>query len=344
MGVGSTRNETLQPLKNYYINFFDAAGRYFGNAPGTFDDEKVELYPNTLIKDLFEVDEVAEPVPGIEKEGILLFSVWMRVYEVLYSSLIVACRENVSDMQQVMERGLDEAAALWIGRLQVSGDNSRGTMLYNLAERAAINFDQDRGESEVNGKFLNKMRALKNVVVNMDGQCRGGYEEDAEKGGTEKDTTYYILYEQMMDLIGIMNVPLIQNLIHHIVTEGDGKLIEMYMLVLLPQLSSCNPKFMEYTLELIRKIPEKQYTDNDMMEFLGHLQDMYSCLGTTCEDVGEHVGDFGCEDIVENRIRPLAGYKPVYDVRSVSDACFKLKCHSTRRKKSEAKNSFPSFS
>lgn len=318
LGIGSPRNSTLQPLKNYYINFFDAAGRYFGNEPGTFDKQEVELYPNTLIEDLFEVDEVAEPVPGIEKEGILIFAVWMRVYEILYTGLILACREGGDDMQQTMELGLDMAAALWIGRLQINGDNARGTMLYNLAERAAINFDQDHGESEVNKKFLTKLKAVRQIVANTDGQCDGGYVEYSAKSNTETDTMYYRLYEALIDLIGVMNVPLIQNLIHYIVTEADGKLIEMYMLALLPQLSSCNPKYLEYTLDIIAKIPSKEYTNDELMEFIGHVQDMYSCLGTTCEDVGIHTGDLGCEDLLLDRIRPLAGYKPVYDVRSFS--------------------------
>lgn len=318
------------PLRNYYINAFDAIGQYLGDEGeiGYFDGAPAEEYHNTLIADLFEADATEEPVRGIEKEAVLILSVWMEIYHILYTDVYLVCRDADADGDldstgtggvdiERMKIGLDNAAALWIGRLQVHGDNNRGTMLYNLAERVSIFFNQDHGEAAVNTEFLNRLNAMKTEIeTNAAEKCT------AESYAVDE---YVNLYRSLTDIVGVMNIPIIQSLIHYITIEADPRLIELYVLVLLPQLRSCNPKYMEYLMETIAGIRGGHFggeAGSKLMEVVELIQSMYSCLGTSCVEVGEHSGGIVCDDEVADPISPFGGYMPKTDVRSVSSSTF----------------------
>mmetsp|Transcript_19785 Transcript_19785/g.29123 ORF Transcript_19785/g.29123 Transcript_19785/m.29123 type:complete len:2165 (-) Transcript_19785:27-6521(-) len=335
IGKSTSRANAKDPLRNYYINAFDAIGQYLSNSDsgsnsyiqGYFDGYPAEDYHNTLIADLFDAEATEAPVRGIEKEAVLILSIWMNIYHTLYTDVYLICRDGQLDDDgnlniDRMMSGLDNAAALWIGHLQVHGDNNRGTMLYNLSERISIFFNQDEGEAKVNTDFLSRLYAMKEEITT----------NAAERCNAESSVVEYVtLYRHLTDMVGVMNVPIIQGLIHYITIEADARLIELYILVLLPQLRSCNPKYMNYLMETIGGIRRGDYVGtvgSKLMEVVALVQSMYSCLGTTCKEVGEHSGGIFCNDCqadqctdsddanVADPIRSFGGYMPKKDVRS----------------------------
>jgi hypothetical protein len=235
LGIRKSRDAIEDPISNYNVNTFNAIGKLDNENDGSFDEEPVYNYANTLIIDLFNVEGQSDPVRGIEKEGALILGAWMRVYEDLYNVLrYCGAPDAHADPEELLQL-LDRVAALWIGRLQSYGDNTRGTMLYNLAERTSIHFNQEHGEAEVNTKFLFILNEMKAMVDN--GEC-------FDDGSLQ--TGYHVLYKHFHQIVGVMNIPLIQNLIHYIAFDADPKLIELYVLALMPQLRSCNEDYFDF--------------------------------------------------------------------------------------------------
>jgi hypothetical protein len=291
------------PIRNYYVNCFDQVGQMDNENSGYFDGSPVHNYADTLILDLFAAESGSStPTRGIEKEAVLILGSWMRVYDNLYQTLKI-CAVGKVYYSHEFESAVSLAAAFWIGRLQVYGDNTSGTMLYNLAERAAVNFNQDNGEAEVNTKFISILEEMRSAGQNCHDQDPEGYHD---------------LYRLLDKMVGVMFTPLIQNLIHYIATDADPKLIELYLLALLPQIRSCNPNYFELFFTHIGYLSSGDYSIEDMVDIIDYLQSMYSCFGITCKDVGFHTTGVGCDDGIVAPNVPLAGYVPNNDVRNVS--------------------------
>jgi len=307
LGIRKSRDAIEDPISNYNVNTFNAIGKLDNENDGSFDEEPVYNYANTLIIDLFNVEGQSDPVRGIEKEGALILGAWMRVYEDLYNVLrYCGAPDAHADPEELLQL-LDRVAALWIGRLQSYGDNTRGTMLYNLAERTSIHFNQEHGEAEVNTKFLFILNEMKAMVDN--GEC-------FDDGSLQ--TGYHVLYKHFHQIVGVMNIPLIQNLIHYIAFDADPKLIELYVLALMPQLRSCNEDYFDFFISEVGVLSSGDYIDDDLLGIVENVQLMYSCLGVTCKDVGTHATGIGCDDENVQPIHSLAGYIPTNNVRNVS--------------------------
>lgn len=286
-----------------FVNCFDQIGLMNNENSGLFDGKPVHNYANTLILDLFGLDYI-HPSRGIEKEGILILGLWMQIYHHLYEAVAV-CRGGGIYYHEI-ENEVDKAAALWIGRLQIFGDNTRGTMLYNLVERVAVAFNQDDGEAKANTKFISIMKEMRE---NRD---------DCWQKELEDNKGYHNLYKLVNDAVGTMYIPLIQNLIHYIATDANSKLIELYLIPLLPQIRSCNPDYFDFLFTRIGQLSSGNYPITEMVDIIDHLQSMYSCFGVTCKDIGYHSTGIGCDDEVAEPNIPLAGYMPENNMQNVS--------------------------
>ncbi len=294
------------PLRNYYVNCFYQIGQLDGEENGKFDGSEMYNYADTLILDIFDAEDSAStPSRGIEKEAIVIIGTWMQVYLSLYS-LMEHCQEEREYYYFKGETALNRAAALWIGRLQVYGDNTSGTLMYNLVERASVNFNQDQGEAAVNRKFISLLDEIQKAYY------------DSCKDEALRLKGYRDIYRLINDIVGVMFTPLIQNLIHYITTDSDHKLIELYLLALLPQIRSCNPEQFEVFFSRIGPLSSGDYSAEELVGIIKPLQSMYSCFGTTCNDVGYHASGIGCVDEIADPNPALKGYNPKNDVRNVS--------------------------
>ena len=302
LGMDANEFSSNDPLFNYYVYALNEIGKEEGETNGMFDGFPAEQYADTIVLDLFNVEAITTSVPGIEKEAVLILSVWMRFYHYIHK-VVTSCRDNGSDVD-IMIASLDKAAALWIGRLQVYGDNTRGTMLYNLAERAGVNFGQDIGEVPVNTRILESLKVIKAAIAS--GVCSQG---DGEG--------YKILYEEMLKIESQMNIPIVQNFIHYITTDAAAKLIELYAIAIFPQIISCDVTLVQYFFEELRKLATKPKEEVDLMLALSTMQRMFGCLGISCSQVGSHAGGSGCDDDEVNPIASIVGYTPTSDVRNV---------------------------
>jgi len=276
---------------------------------GLFDDQPAEHYLNTIVMDLFDIDVEDSSAPsqyvrGIEKEAALILNVWMRCYHHIYE-VVRICGMGNPDGTMMLEE-LDKAAALWIGRLQVYDDSTRGTMLYNLAERSALNFGQDFGEAPVNFKIIKSMNVMRSIIN------EGGCIDDNEEG-------YKSIYLEMNKIIGQMIVPIVQNYIHYAskdVGDINGKALELYSVAIFPQIVSCDNSYHESFYSRLIDLSNKDYTE--LEGSILQMQEMYNCLGISCDDVGAHFGGIMCEDHDFRRVK-LAGYQSESYVQNYAD-------------------------
>jgi hypothetical protein len=303
LGKYASGISSQDPMFTYYTYALNQIGRLEG-APidGNFDGQPVEEYADTIVKDLFDAEALKPPGLGIEKEATIILGLWMRFHHHIYEVMRI-CRDDGSNQAQMIEN-LDKAVAFWIGRMQIHGDNARGTMLYNLAERSGVHFSQDQGEVPVNRKMMGAWTFFKTEI---------------ESGTCSSEDGYKMLYLEMINVEGMMNVPLVQNFIHHVISGAPLEIIELYAVSLFPQIISCDITFIDYFDDELHKLARKPRNDDNLSKAISLVRKMYGCLGLTCDDVGAHISGSACNDDELNPIRAIVGYTPNTDVRNVSN-------------------------
>lgn len=237
-----------------------------GEQDGMFDGKAIEVYGDTIVNDLFQLD-----IPDIETEAAVVMNVWMAAVNAVFKAL-ASCRAENKDEGLA---ALDVAAALWIGEGQAEGDNERGHLLYNLAENAGERFDQDNGEAEANTQVLSHLVQLQTGLLGD--QC-------------DSVSSYATMRETGKQLIRAMTVPLVQNLIHHTMNldnEGGSDKVELYALGIIPRVAACDPSAYhdELDLDVLRDLSVDGQSGS-----IEALQRAYSCLGISCADVGSYLG------------------------------------------------------
>lgn len=275
LSLNSVREMNQDHMYNIFRNSFGRIGLEEEHEPdGNFDGLPVEEYANTVVLDLFCLNKGTE----IEIEAALIMNVWMKIVHEL-DEAVRACRDrNTTDSGL---RNLDTAAAFWIGIGQKPGDSKSGNLLYNLAEKAGEKFRQDRSsknnnsETSANQKIIDYMNHIKNEIIHT-GKCMDGA---------------LVEYQMIVQkIIGQMTVPLVQQLIYHLMQPGAARsraaFIELYALSILPRIEECDRE--KYKFFLNRTVMNEFH--GNAVEFITNdLQPMYSCLGITCEDVGTYV-------------------------------------------------------
>lgn len=277
----------------YRYSFYIVGNTYEGEDPGMFDNKPVQVYADTIVQDLFDIDS-----ENTETEAALIMSVWMMVVHNLYEAMRTC--QNGDETTAVL--AVDRAAAFWIGDGQISGDNDSGHLLYNLAETAGERFEQDNGQTLVNTNFINALNLMKNNIIQA-GKCGD-------------DAAYLDFRNTVDDTIGLMTIPLVQNLIHYMEEQKPQKL-ELYALALVPLIGSCDEAAYEFFLN---ELVLSNYKAERFDAIVSRLQSMYSCLHVTCADIGTYRGGRvpACSDDPPNPPTKLVGYSPLNDVRAYS--------------------------
>lgn len=279
----------------FYHAFLLLGANLEGEDLGNFDTRPVGEYGNTLVNDLFLLN-----VTHIETEAALIFNVWMWCIHEIYN-VLRACERNDDNSQSDMNVALDIAVALWIGAEQPYGSYEEGNMLYNLAEQVGTKFSQDFTEVVANTKILA-----------LFSQMQVGIEQGTCKNGT---SGYLELRGIMRQLLGHMTVPLVQNLIYHIVTtnpDGKSDFIELYTLAIAPRVEVCNPTVYQ---ELISVLVIGIFNDADETKAINLLQSIYPCLDVSCEQIGEYKGGLVAKCLDDQSLpSQMAGYPATFNV------------------------------
>jgi hypothetical protein len=280
--------------ENPYYNIFRHAFLVLGNknegeTMGMFDGNPIEEYGNTIVEDLFSL-----AVENIESDAAIVMNVWMVINHELFTVLDLCDGDNDND---ALAR-LDRAVALWVGEEQVDGVNTKGHMMYNLAEIAGSRFGQDFGETKVNTDIITLFSEMQTFIGA--GTCTSGY---------------VAVRDQVRRAIRLMTIPLVQMMIHHtfnVSNEGGSNFVELYALALIPRIAACDPD--AYANELKLNVLRELTADKSAESILA-LQASLSCLDVSCDDIGEYEGG-----VVQKCNDPITSYSMAGYTTTRSDA------------------------
>ena len=291
----------------YRYAFMKIGNKVEEEALGLFDNKPVQEYANTLVIDLFDLN-----IEHIETEASLVANLWMYVIHELYNVL----RGCLAKDANAMNAALDRAAAMWIGAEQPQGVSDQGNLLYNLAQVAALRFNQANGEATANKLLLDSMNSVQQDI--KDGTCNSG------------ETGYLKMRNTVNRMIDYMAIPLVQMWIHRIQkqTENNGsEFVELYALSLAPRVAACDPDNYLTILDLM--VLGSLENEDDKADAIDAVQASLNCLGLTCEDIGSYesgeVPACTTEDFLPGDA--FADYVPATDVGQVRNGTYqKLKC------------------
>ncbi len=300
---------------NIYVDAFNVIGNKYENEEyGLFDKKPTTQYADTVVNDLFDLER-----KGIEKEAAVIMNVFMTVLHYL-SEVVETCWRYQNIPNDSGLHNLDLAMAYYIGDDEAYGDNFGGTLLYNVAEMAGERFGQDNVQTKTNSKILELAKKIKNEVIDAK-LC-----QDKET----QTSSYDINFRYTQQIIQQMYVVLIQEFIHQL-KEKDRDFIELYALALVPPIAACNPSEFDY---FMNNFILSNYEESKFDESLLHLQNVFSCFGVTCADVGEYKGGNipQCLDVATPKL--VGVYTPLNDVEkvSVSKASYRQSCGLSRMK------------
>jgi len=261
----------------------------------------------------------------------LILNVWMYAADILYKGVNTCQQRTEADNPSQFDiggsSGLDESIALWIGSGQTHG-SSEGYSLYALAEKADRMFIATEEDTNLPST---ENKALAEASVNQ--QLKLLYQEGASMfsipdacSKTNIDTPKK-LWSVITRINTQMYIPLIQMLIISIL-ENDASATYLYATAVIPQAAQCRPSiFDRLKEELLEGEPNFQRTEF----ILKDLQEIYSCFGIKCSDIGvvtKENGGFNVPTCLAARNNaPMALYRPSTDVHPVRDRC----CNAVRR-------------
>ena len=258
---------SASPMFNIFRHAFFVLGKSIENeTEGRFDGKPIEQYGDTLVADLFSLG-----IDHIETEAALITSVWMACVHELFQ-VMLECRAG--DESKGLA-ALDIFAALWIGEGQDLGGNENGHMLYNLAEKAGERFGQDDGEAMVNTRLLELLGTLQTILNRKKCATDEGHKE---------------MRPIVKEMIGVMSIPLLQNLIHHCMslqTNAGSDFVELYALATLPRVAICDPSAYENDLQ-VAVLGKLQ--PNQVMSTVESIRKTFRCFDVTCAQVGSYLG------------------------------------------------------
>jgi hypothetical protein len=251
----------------------------------------------------------------------LVLNMWMYATHVLYQGVDI-CQKKVDadnpSQFDIAGGGLDEFIALWIGSGQTHG-SEEGFSLYALAEKAdqlfAVQTDDSGSslpsnsgglaESDVNRK-LKLLYQEGAGIFSFPDVCTSA------NAGTPK-----LVWSVVNRMISQMYIPIIRMLIVSVL-EQDALATELYATALIPQVSQCRPS----SFKRLKEGLLQGGVNFERTEFiLNNLQDVYSCFGLTCSDVGlveKTYDDVTIPTCVAARDNaPMALYQPSTNVHPV---------------------------
>ncbi|KAL7554731.1 hypothetical protein ACHAWF_018259 [Thalassiosira exigua] len=265
-------------------------------------------YADSFIEDLLysESPEAADAMVAI--------TIWMQVAHSLHSAY-GACKQSfLADGRSLDGRFLqsddpalriDEAAAYWIGDNQATGSSTKGHLLYALTETMGHEFEKIPGASEstINSGIMDLLNKAKNHIA-------------ISRGCSTSEDSHLKLKGIIDELIPFMAVPLLRSLLFHL-SNDNAAMVKVYAVAALPLFSACSPStFKELKDELI----DHEVIKVEKLYIYSKIQSLYSCLGLTCDMVGEMLNDIDLRCDYSADTKSLAGYRYVADEETISAA------------------------
>ncbi len=265
---------------NIYVNGFTEIGFKYEKDPyGTFDGKPATQYADAVVLDLLEINQISKK--EISDEAVVIMNVFMTVVHYLSETVETCWKKQNEPSNDSGLKNLDLAMAYYIGSDQQFGGT--GSLFYHLAEDAGNRFNQANpdGQTKTNANMINFATQIKNLTIDT-GEC-----------ATKPLETYDLNYKLTQQMIQQMYVVIIQELIHQIKIESNMS-IELFALALAPQIAACNPS--EFDWLMLNLVDNYQPENFNLV--IARLQNLYSCFGVTCDDVGAYQGGFipKCED------------------------------------------------
>ena len=285
-----------EPTFNLYrYTLQDGGGKFLG------DD--VSAYAHNIVMSFFEDSSIfsSKNSDGLAAEAAVALNLWAYVVHELHQTVNKCKNEKLTDDDGI--HSIDEAAAYWIGYSQQAGDSANGYLLYRLTEESGDMFGQDiDGQTRANRNIL---RLFKQAAIQL----------SFPNACSVNNDTYKNLRFVVNKIISQMTIPLIQQLIASL-RRNDRPRVKIYSHAVVPLTAGCGEEHFSYLKE---NLILSSYNVVNIEEIIKTLQNVYSCLGIQCKDIGKYqdvAGDLECIDRPE--MSPLAGYVPTHDVREVS--------------------------
>ena len=237
----------------------------------------------------------------------LVLNVWMYATHLLFQGMDTCQKLMEADNEDQFTlgtAGFDEFIALWIGTGSNPGSEN-GDSLYAIAEEAYDLFGGVLDESETNTK-LKSLYQEGSSQLSIPGVCTKQHPESPR-----------IIWSIATQMISQMMVPLIRQLIVAVI-ERDVEKTKVYAKAVVPQTAQCRPSVYGRLKNFL--LAETPLFDKANV-ILRDLQDIYSCFGLTCDDIGDVVDTRDVNVpicVAANPRAPLAAYNPSTDVHSVS--------------------------
>jgi len=252
-----------------------------------FDGDSVSKFADLTVEYLFNLG------PDIYVRAIdasIVLNLWMAIVHVLNLS-VDSCKEvyenKISSRVANPVEFIDIAAAYWIGVDVTPELNFAGELLYKIADEMSLRFNQNSDIASVNKMMIEHLNAMQQTSI----VC-----------SIEEQATQHlrILKDR---IVQIMTIPLIQSLIHSI-EIGDPVMAKMYAASIVPQILSCSPKIAQYFSD---NFVWNEYSVDLKEEALANLGEMFSCLGISCDDVGDYFGRTLIQKCTQSK--DYAGYR-----------------------------------
>jgi len=281
----------------------------YGLAEQSFNIETLAdfyLYSNSNVRVAINSNQDHAPTAS------LVLDMWMYASHLLYAGVEMCQKMVEADNPAQFDlggAGLDEFIALWIGTGE-SHAGSQGYGLYGLAEQAADLFE--------NILDVSANKAIKNLYHEGSQYLSVGGACTKEVADSPK-----LLWSVANRIASQMYIPLIQMLIHSI-QQKDADMTVLFANAIVPQAAQCRTSTYARLREHLL-VGAPKFDKSDII--LNDLQEIYSCFGLSCSDIGTYSGDDQGDDDDDSDSddedclagdAALAGYRPTSGVLSIA--------------------------
>jgi len=268
---------------------------------GNFKQIVAREYANSYVEYAFQNLSASDKT--LPAEAAVALNVWMEVVHQLYRTLSLCEQKELRDEEGI--QSMDIAAAYWIGEGLDSEDDTKGHLLYALAEDMGSRFSiLEGGQSRTNRNVLRLFNEAKTTLA-LPNAC------------SENPTTYVNLRHTVNKIVSVISIPLVQSLIHHL-RANDVERVKLYAHAVIPLVAGCNQPTFEYLRD---RLLSGNYNAIEIEKIVDKIRSVYSCLGLKCDDIGVYeteVTDEAPSCIDEGPRVNLAGYTPANDVSDYS--------------------------
>lgn len=290
-------NMREEPVFNLY--------RYaLGDRNANFLADDVMYYAHSIVMSYFEEMDASGDSSKLPVEAAVALNIWGNIVHKL-DVTVERCSAGSFTRDDNGVQYIDQAVAYWIGSAQLTGDSSKGHLLYRLAEEAGELFGQGlNGQARNNRKILQLFTEASRFLSFSNG-CNDNASDNLRVIANK--------------IVAQMTVPLIQHLILNL-EINDLDRIKLYGHAVVPLIAGCRESTYNYLKE---KLITSVYSPDTRNEVISQLQSTYDCLSITCKDVGDFIAGDGPNGIptcnTRQDLAAFAGYTPRTNAQEYSD-------------------------